>query len=158
MAPRCLVKICASLPLFITNPIWSSLSWNPVSAVEKPVNNSLSRGIDLNKIPIILFSDHMQLVRDMIGKWHQWYKYSRLNLKQICSGPFADIFFWRIGLHWEGTSPATSRWSLLCDTNLQLSFTFSNQIYTYHFHFLRLWTALLCIPWPYCYVSTNNLC
>jgi hypothetical protein len=35
----------------------------------------------------------MQLVRDMIEKWHQWYKYSLLNLKQICSGLFADIFF-----------------------------------------------------------------
>jgi len=67
-------------------------------------------------------------------------------------------FLWRIGLHREETSPATSRQSLLCDASLQLSFTFNNQIHTYYFHFLRLWTALLCIPWPYCYVSTNNLC
>jgi len=93
MAPRYLVKICASLPLFTTNPIWNSLGWNPVSTDKKPVNNSLSHGIDLNKIPIIIFSRRMQLVRDLIGKWHQWYKYSHLNLNQIRSGLFSDIFF-----------------------------------------------------------------
>jgi hypothetical protein len=57
------------------------------------VNNSLSHGIVLNTIPIIIFSGHTQLVRDMFGKWHQWYKYRHLNIKQIHSGLFADIFF-----------------------------------------------------------------
>jgi hypothetical protein len=43
----------------------------------------LSHGAELNKIHVITFSDHMQLVRDLICEWDQWYKYSSLNLKEI---------------------------------------------------------------------------
>jgi hypothetical protein len=41
---------------------------------------------------MIIFSDHMQLVKYLFGKLHQWYKYSPLNLKQIGTVGYLLIF------------------------------------------------------------------